>query len=295
MAIKVRAITNWTNSASIHHRIIQQSLCAPSDGIVFVDDDSYDWLVVFNDKRGHEIRVPRERVIGFIQEPPDHDFFDRHIGQYCSVVYTCAEAEAYGIEGNLQGFPCGMFYHMDGPIRDYLDPSIPHKKRRVVSMVTSNVSRGFYRYRVQLARRLAASGWVDVYGRGLRIRRAKGDLGNKADALMPYQFSICMENGIWADYVSDKIIDAVLCRAIPIYAGATNIKTHIPFAIELQNYRSPGDAVQEIERIISGTDYCSFVELMNEWARKYANEYTIYSKIKQTVISSAKPGSLPCP
>jgi len=123
---------------------MEQSLWKESDGIRFVDDDSYDWLVVFNDKKGAEPRVPKERVIGFIQEPPDHDFFDRNIGSYCSTVYTCAHPSAYGIKGKLVGFPCGMFYHMDGPLTDYLKDSIADSKSRVLSMVTSGISHGFY-------------------------------------------------------------------------------------------------------------------------------------------------------
>ena len=72
MSVKVRAICNWTDSTGLNQRIMEQSLWKESDGIQFVDDDSYDWLVVFNDKRGAEPRVPKERVIGFIQEPPDN-------------------------------------------------------------------------------------------------------------------------------------------------------------------------------------------------------------------------------
>jgi hypothetical protein len=261
---------------------MEQSLWSEADGITFVDDDSYDWLVVFNDKRGAEPRVPKERVIGFIQEPPDHDFFDRGIGSYCSVVYTCTEPQAYGIEGNLVGFPSGMFYHMDGPLSDYLDG---FEKRRVVSMVTSNIAHGFYLFRYKIAKELASCGWVDVYGRGLNVRGCKGELGNKADGLIPYKFSVCMENGIWDDYISDKIIDAVLCRTIPIYVGARNIHEHIPFAIRLESYGNASFAKAEIERIVSSVDYDSLLPQMNAWVRKYASEYTIYSKIKNHIYS----------
>jgi hypothetical protein len=261
---------------------MEQSLWSEADGITFVDDDSYDWLVVFNDKRGAELRVPKERVIGFIQEPPDHDFFDRGIGTYCSVVYTCTEPQAYGIEGNLVGFPSGMFYHMDGPLSDYLDG---FDKRRVISMVTSNIAHGFYLFRYKIAKELASCGWVDVYGRGLNVRGCKGELSNKADGLIPYKFSVCMENGIWDDYISDKIIDAVLCRTIPIYVGARNIHEHIPFAIRLESYGNASFAKAEIERIVSSVDYDFILFQMNAWVRKYANEYTIYSKIKNHIYS----------
>jgi hypothetical protein len=260
---------------------MEQSLWKESDGIRFVDDDSYDWLVVFNDKKGAEPRVPKERVIGFIQEPPDHDFFDRNIGSYCSTVYTCAHPSAYGIKGKLVGFPCGMFYHMDGPLTDYLKDSIADSKSRVLSMVTSGISHGFYLNRVKLARELAQTAYADVYGRGLGL--GKGELQNKADGLIPYRYSVCMENGIWQGYISDKIIDAILCRAIPIYVGAPDVLEHIPFALNLRHYTKAITAKEEIGGIIASTSPQPIIEQMNAWVRKYADEYTIYSKIKNHI------------
>jgi hypothetical protein len=283
MSVKVRAICNWTDSTGLNQRIMEQSLWKESDGIEFVDDDSYDWLVVFNDKRGAEPRVPKERVIGFIQEPPDHDFFDKNIGSYCSTVYTCAHPSTYGIQGNLVGFPCGMFYHMDGPLKDYLKDSIADRKTRVLSMVTSGISHGFYLNRVKLARELAQTAYADVYGRGLGL--GKGELQNKADGLIPYRYSVCMENGIWQGYISDKIIDAILCRAIPIYVGAPDVLEHIPFAFNIKHYTKSALAKEEIGGIIASASPQLILEQMNAWVRKYAEEYTIYSKIKQTILN----------
>jgi len=281
MSVKVRAICNWTDSTGLNQRIMEQSLWKESDGIEFVDDDSYDWLVVFNDKRGAEPRVPKERVIGFIQEPPDHDFFDRNIGAYCSTVYTCTHPSIYGIKGNLVGFPCGMFYHTDGPLRDYLKDSIADCKTRILSMVTSGISHGFYLNRVKLARELAQTSYADVYGRGLGL--GKGELKNKADGLIPYRYSVCMENGIWQGYISDKIIDAILCRAIPIYVGAPDVLEHIPFAFNIKHYTKSALAKEEIGGIIASASPQLILEQMNAWVHKYAEEYTIYSKIKSHI------------
>lgn len=279
---KIRVITNWCDSFAIHDRIIDQYVSTKQfkDNLHFVNDDSYEWLVVFNDKKDFDIRVPKEKVIGFIQEPPDHDFFDRNIGSYCGVVYTCTEPEAYGIEGNLIGFPAGMFYHMDGDIEEYLQPI---EKTKTLSMVTSGIRGGFYEHRQNIARIIAGTGIGDVYGRGLRHRGVKGELGNKAFGLLPYKFTVCMENGIWDDYISDKIIDAALCSCIPIYVGARNIKKHMPFAIELKHYESPRHAINEINEIIYAIDYETHVQEVNKFKKKFLKKYSIYERIKSTI------------
>lgn len=283
MGIRVRAICNWTDSASLNRRIMEQSLWTEADGIEFVDDDHYDWLVIINAKKKFKPRIPKRRVIGFIQEPPDHDFYDRKIGTYCSVVYTCADASTYSIPGRLVGFPCGMFYHMPGPLRDYLRDSALAEKSKQLSMVTSGNAYGFNLNRVRLARELAKHQSGDVYGRGLDV--GLGELSNKADGLLAYRYSICMENGLWKGYISDKIIDAVLCRSIPIYVGAPDVLDHIPFAFPLQHYLEPPKAKEEIDQIIASTTVEPISEQMNAWVRKYAEEYTIYSKIKQIVLN----------
>lgn len=279
---KIRVITNWCDSFAIHDRIIDQYVSTKQfkDNLHFVTDDSYEWLVVFNDKKDFDIRVPKEKVIGFIQEPPDHDFFDRNIGSYCGVVYTCTEPEAYGIEGNLLGFPAGMFYHMDGDIEEYLQPI---EKTKTLSMITSGIRGGFYEHRQNIARIIAGTGIGDVYGRGLRHRGVKGELGNKAFGLLPYKFTVCMENGIWDDYISDKIIDAALCSCIPIYVGARNIKKHMPFAIELKHYESPRHAINEINEIIYAVDYETHVQEVNKFKKKFLKKYSIYERIKSTI------------
>lgn len=253
------------------------------DNVEFVIDDSYEWLVVFNSKENFDIKVPKERVIGFIQEPPDHNFFDRNIGSYCSVVYTCAEPHAYGIEGNLVGFPMGMFYHLNGELEEFM--TAPKKTARI-SMITSNISGGFYEYRIRLARELAQTGWCSVYGRGLNFKGVKGELSNKATGLLPFQFSVCIENGIWDDYISDKIIDAVLCSCVPIYVGARNIKQHVPFAISLENFRNPKYAVKEIEHILQSTNYDDFIQPIKAWKKKYMSKHNIYEKIKETILNN---------
>ena len=262
---------------------MEQSLWTEADGVEFVDGDHYDWLVIFNAKKKFKPRVPKRRVIGFIQEPPDHTFYDRKIGTYCSVVYTCAHPSTYTIPGKLIGFPCGMFYHMPGPLTSYLQDSIIEQKCKQLSMVTSGNAYGFNINRVKLAQELAEQQSADVYGRNLKV--GLGELSSKADGLLAYRYSVCMENGLWKGYISDKIIDAILCRTIPIYVGAPDVLDYIPFAFPLQHYQEPPRAKREIDQIMASTTAEPIIEQMNAWVRTYAEEYTLYSKIKQIVLN----------
>ena len=58
---------------------------------------------------------------------------------------------------------------------------------------------------------------VDVLGRGYV------PFENKWEGLLPYHYSIVIENAQEPYYFTEKIIDAMMCNTIPIYWGTPNI------------------------------------------------------------------------
>lgn len=58
---------------------------------------------------------------------------------------------------------------------------------------------------------------VDIMGRGYR------PFDRKEEGLAPYRYSVVIENTREAGYLSEKIIDALICRTIPIYWGAPDV------------------------------------------------------------------------
>lgn len=62
---------------------------------------------------------------------------------------------------------------------------------------------------------------VDVMGGGYQ------PFEHKADGLAPYRFSIVIENVREVNYFTEKLVDAVLCKTVPIYWGCPNIADFI--------------------------------------------------------------------
>ncbi len=58
---------------------------------------------------------------------------------------------------------------------------------------------------------------LDVMGRGYTPFAAK------ADGLAPYRYSVVIENVREPNYFTEKLVDAILCRCVPIYWGCPNI------------------------------------------------------------------------
>lgn len=66
------------------------------------------------------------------------------------------------------------------------------------------------------------SSGIDFYGWGSN----KGYLANKADAMRDYMFHLTIENTRNYHYFTEKLIDCLLMRCIPIYWGCINIENY---------------------------------------------------------------------
>ena len=93
------------------------------------------------------------------------------------------------------------------------------EKSKMVSLIASNKSnQPGHRLRHQVVDSVQSKGYdVDVLGRGYK------PFGAKSDGLLPYRYSVVIENIREPNYFSEKLIDAILCETVPIYWGCPNI------------------------------------------------------------------------
>jgi hypothetical protein len=72
--------------------------------------------------------------------------------------------------------------------------------------------------------RHAIAGWAHAQGMDLDVMgRGYTPFAAKADGLAPYRYSVVIENVREASYFTEKLVDAVLCRCVPIYWGCPNV------------------------------------------------------------------------
>lgn len=92
-------------------------------------------------------------------------------------------------------------------------------KTRHMSLIASGKrDHAGHQLRHRLVEHVQAEGRdVTVLGRGYAPFDAK------SDGLAPYRFSVVIENIREKNYFSEKLVDAVLCEAVPIYWGCPNI------------------------------------------------------------------------
>lgn len=197
----------------------------------FTTGDEYDFAVVFN-KTDQSIES-KAKVITIVQEPswsPAHLNNPFLVHSDYLVVHDqklFEETHKFKLGKKVIEKPSYMFYH------DHVDKSLflenksilkPKKLSMIVSSLGFDI--GNYGKRLRLLRRILSSDLdIDIYGRGFNIPddRYKGFLEHKHTGLMPYEYSIAIENCNEKNYITEKFVDCAICNTIPIYCGAPNI------------------------------------------------------------------------
>lgn len=101
----------------------------------------------------------------------------------------------------------------------------PSRKSSLISAIAST-KRLFPTHRVRddfFERLIIERPEVQVFGAG-----RKHPLTKKSDGIVPFRFSIAIENSSTPDYWTEKIVDCFLGWTIPIYFGAPNIGDYFP-------------------------------------------------------------------
>ena len=87
-------------------------------------------------------------------------------------------------------------------------------------------------------------------------------MDNAVEKYRPYKFVICCENRCFPGYITEKIINAMLAQAIPIYLGASDIASHFnPRSfIDVGAFPTRAAALEYIQKVDQDDElYCSML------------------------------------
>jgi len=163
---------------------------------------------------------------------------------------------------------------------------------------SSHVPYELYSKRIEVAHWFAKHSKIpfDVYGRpSFALPNYCGAIpdGQKLTVLKQYRFSLCFENTndplLSAGYVTEKILDCLETRTIPIYLGASNIEQYIPPECfidfrKFADYRSLDTYLHSISK----AQYNRYIDSIDDFVcsgglRKYSEE-ALYNQIIRTLI-----------
>lgn len=200
------------------------------------NSDAAEWLVVFDDVAAPVVtHLPRSRRMLFVTEPHGQKSYSAHFAnQFGTLVSPYA---VRGFRGRWMPSQPGInwFYgvaiengtavsRMD--LQALRDLPVPEGKAKRISVVCSTKTRlKRHRARLHLLKQLAAAfpDDIDIYGRGFR------PIGDKAEVIAPYRYHIALENSDCPHFWTEKLADAYLGYALPVFSGCANVTDYFPY------------------------------------------------------------------
>lgn len=200
---------NWNHGKSVYKNI------------TIVSDDSYTHAGIFGIPRINLKNIPKEHVVGFQCEPSEiydinsyKDYIDKYIGTYFSSI------------NDGKSFLNEICYLAPYPLQLVAEN---YTKQKIISFVASDKMNLIgHRFRHVLIQKILQTNIdIDIFGRNLQYYyndfRIKGTIDNKFEKTMvPYKFTISIENVIEPYFITEKFYDPILADCVPLYYGDIN-------------------------------------------------------------------------
>jgi FkbM family methyltransferase len=178
----------------------------------------------------------------------------------------------------------------------YVRPMV--EKKNAICMISGNkqssVPGELYSKRIEAAQWFHDHSHIpfDVYGQPpFELANYRGQLtphAQKFVTLSEYRYSLCFENiydAFWSKgYVSEKLLDCLMCETVPIYLGCYNIEEYIPLQcfIDFRQFKDYAELDQFLHDI-TDSQYGSYIEHIRNWVNEgnlsYYSMHRIYDKL----------------
>jgi hypothetical protein len=239
------------------------------DNFSFTTDelDEYDAVLVLNTpEKNLSIVTDPGRTIAIMMEPGVrslHPWMFRGTEQYAKLLSPVAN------KGNIELSHGFMGWYFDRNISDLALLPVPEKTRPISCIVSSLKQLEGHRLRLNFItnckKEIPA---MDLFGKGINY------ISDKMDGLLPYHYSIAIENTSIPYYFTEKINDCFLAYTVPLYYGCQNIDKFFPsqsyIPIDINN---PGAAIKKIRNVMENDDWHSRLEAVKEARELVLNRY----------------------
>jgi hypothetical protein len=164
--------------------------------------------------------------------------------------------------------------------------SPPLKQNRISVVCSKNLSLPGHFRRMAFLEKLMAhpvSQYIDLFGGGYR------PIPDKWDAIAPYKYHLVLENSVVPDYWSEKLGDAFLGYAYPIYYGCPNITNYFNAEslkkIDIENF---DQTVAILRNLLSDDKYNDYLPAIIDARNKVLDDYNIFQLMSDICHEPAK-------
>lgn len=235
-------------------------------------DVECDYWVIFNFLNSDEENsiVPKKNIILITGEPTNvYWYHPYYINQFSHVITSQRNIVHPRVHYCLQGLPWYVGKSYDELLNEVII------KEKQISLISSNKTRSEgHKKRLQFSYKLKEyfQDSISLYGRGIN------DFNNKWDVLAPYKYSIAIENGVYKDYISEKIYDCFLAETFPFYYGSPSINKYINKnayqLIDINNFKKSVEIIKKT--LDSPNHYENSLPYLKEEKDRYLLNYQLF-------------------
>ena len=125
---------------------------------------------------------------------------------------------------------------------------------------------------------------LDAYGMGFK------PIPSKNEALLPYKYSVAIENEQTSGYFTEKLTDCYLANCVPIYHGAPDIGNFFdPNSLVKIDINEPRKAIDTIESLLAEDPYEKMLESLVESKNKILDEYQFFPWLTSLIRTHVQP------
>jgi hypothetical protein len=256
-----------------------------------------DYWIVFACSRDRDGMVCAPANTLFIAgEPPSKKVYPRkYYAQFQRVVSTHAADPHPRVTTSLPGlnWHVGLSrqdnrYHYG---YDELKCLAPPAKSNRISVVCSNLTTtAGQRQRLEFlgCLKTALGDAIVHYGRGFTA------IEDKMDAILPHRLHLVLENSCAPDYWTEKLSDAYLGWAYPIYAGCPNLGDYFPAdGFTAVDVKQPRQAVAIIRDLLSAEPGAQAMAALAQCRDLILDDYNPFARFAHWAELFHQPGGLP--
>jgi hypothetical protein len=257
------------------------------------ETEAADWLVVYDDLSDCvQTRVPLPRRILFVTEPPGIKVYPTAYLDQFGIVVCPFVVERFRRRLIRQQTALPWQYGVD--LKDdnitsagmtsaqcWRDLAADKPKSKQMSVICSNLAllpqhRQRLSFVERIQRRLGDS--IDVFGRGIN------PIDDKRDAIAPYRYHIVLENNLIDHFWTEKLADAFIGDAYPVFYGCRNAGDYFDergfHQIDIGN---PDRAIDQIKQIMESNIWENSRAFIRENRRRVMTEHNLFAVVAKII------------
>ena len=269
------------------------------------DERNYDWLVVYDDLppaknerrsiRREALACSRNNTILVTSEPSSIKSYFTDFTDQFGFVLTSQPDWALPHPNRLFQQPALQWFYGVGSksVKSFseLQRNLSDEKSEMCSIVGSSKQQKhtLHALRFQFIAQLRSQ------VKSLRVfGREDIQMDDKADAVKPFRFHVAVENHYSTHHWTEKLADAFLGEAVPIYIGCPNIADYFPGDSYILADISDAGAASKIIDGLTEEEYLRRLPSVLEAKRRVLFEYNLFAVLSKTiqkhnVTSGVKP------